>query len=352
MNDSMRLVKPGLFSGILQTNYQLHLKCRIVLIRQTTFLCAGANTLLDFSNATLIATEQDTLISELKKASNAEACLIVVRGQQQGKRYELSATSMCIGRDSSADMVINDPKVSRKQAVIEKKDNTVLLVDGGSTNGTYINDRKLESGTSVVLSKEDMIKVGDTVLKYLPRGALEIRYIGMLEAKAYTDALTQVYNKGYLLEALDAEFKRAKALNTDFSILFLDLDHFKQVNDTYGHDAGDRVLIDVSRILHNATLVNHGILGRFGGEEFVALLPSHSESDALSLAEFIRKTVEQHAFPLEDRTINMTSSIGVATMTADITEGTDLLKLADKAVYLAKNSGRNRVCSCPGNETA
>ncbi|MEI7430209.1 MAG: GGDEF domain-containing protein [Betaproteobacteria bacterium] len=305
----------------------------------------GANKLIDYGNATLIVTDQDTLISELNKASNSEACLIVVRGQQQGKRYELSAQSMRMGRDSTSEIVINDPKVSRRQAIIEKNSGTVMLIDGGSTNGTYLNDRKLESGTSVVLNKEDMIKAGDTVLKYLPRGALEIRYIGMLEAKAYTDALTQVYNKGYLLEALDAEFKRAKGLETAFSVLFLDLDHFKQVNDTYGHDAGDRVLIEISRILRNAVAISQGILGRFGGEEFVALLPGQSASAANDLAEFIRNTVEQHSFPLEDQSIKMTSSIGVATMTNDTIEAADLLKLADKAVYQAKNTGRNKVCS-------
>jgi diguanylate cyclase (GGDEF)-like protein len=306
---------------------------------------------MDNSNATLIVTEQDTLINELNKASTAEACLIVVRGQQQSKRYELSSPLMSIGRDASVEIVISDPKVSRKQAVIEKKNGKIILVDGGSTNGTYINDRKLESGASIVLDKEDMIRVGDTILKYLPRGALEIRYIGLLEAKAYTDALTQVYNKGYLQEALDAEFKRAKALNTAFSVLFLDLDHFKQVNDTYGHDAGDRVLIDVSRILRNAAAISHGILGRFGGEEFVALLPGQPAAEALALAEFIRQSVEQHVFALEGQHISMTASIGVASMTPTTGNATDLLKRADKAVYEAKDSGRNKVCSATEDHT-
>ena len=299
----------------------------------------------DLSNSTLIFTEQDTLVSELNKACSAEACLIVVRGQQQGKRYELSAPVMHIGRDSSADIVIDDLKVSRQQAKIIKERTSVLLVDDGSTNGTFVNDTKLESGASVVLNKEDMIKVGSTILKYLPRGALEIRYIGMLEARANTDPLTLIYNKGYLLEALTAEFKRAKALETAFSVLFFDLDHFKEVNDTYGHDAGDRVLIQVSQILRNAVSVNQGILGRYGGEEFVALLPGHAEAEAQSFAEFVRCSIEQHHFQLEERTINMTASIGVASIAKDCSDARELLKRADQAVYLAKSSGRNRVSS-------
>ena len=298
---------------------------------------------LDTGNATLIA-GQDTLLSELRKASDCEACLIVVRGDQQGKRYELCKATMSLGRDSTSDIVLNDPKVSRRQAIVQKNGDTVTLIDGGSTNVTFINDRKLDPCASIVLTKEDMIRIGGTVLKYLPHGALEIRYIGMLEAKANTDPLTKVYNKGYLLEALQAEFKRAKALNTGLSVLFLDLDHFKQVNDTYGHDAGDRVLIELSNLLRNATSVNHGIFGRFGGEEFVALLPGHAQKDALALAEFIRNTVEKQPFHLEDRAIHMTASIGVASLSESIAEAMDLLKRADKAVYQAKNGGRNRVC--------
>jgi two-component system cell cycle response regulator len=300
--------------------------------------------LFDYGKTTVIATEQNTLISEIKKASNVEACLIVVRGLQQGKRYALSSASTLIGRDSTAGIVINDPKVSRKQATIEIMDNAVILVDGQSTNGSYINDRKLEPGGAVVLNKEDMIKIGDTVLKYLPRGALEIRYIGILEAQAQTDALTLIYNKGYILEVLDAEFKRAKALATGFSVLFIDLDHFKQVNDTYGHSAGDHVLSEVSRILRSAVANNQGILGRFGGEEFIVLLPGHNDSDAKHLAENLRQTIEKHPFVLDHHTINITSSIGVASLTPDLSAATALLKLADQALYRAKNGGRNRVC--------
>lgn len=296
----------------------------------------------DCGNATLIA-GQDTLLSELRKASDCEACLIVVRGEQQGKRYELKTASMSLGRDSSSDIVINDPKVSRRQAVIQKNGDTVMLIDGGSTNGTFVNDSKLDANASVVLEKEDMIRIGGTVLKYLPHGALEIRYIGMLEAKANTDPLTKVYNKGYLLDALQAEFKRARALNTPFSVLFLDLDHFKRVNDTHGHDAGDRVLIETSQLLRNVANISHGILGRFGGEEFVLLLPGHPPKEAMSLAEFMRNTIEKHVFPLEDRAISMTVSIGVASLDENSANPADLLKQADQALYRAKQSGRNRV---------
>ncbi len=301
----------------------------------------------DAGGATLLAGSQDILISELNKASQCAACLIVVRGTQQGKRYELSARSMSVGRDTSSDIVIDDPKVSRRQATIQNEGGVVKLIDGGSTNGTYINDRKVCGGDSVTLGKEDMIKVGDTILKFLPQGALEIHYIGSLESRAHTDAMTRAYNKGYILEAMEAEFKRARALNTEFSLLVVDLDHFKRVNDTHGHDAGDQVLIEVSNILRIAVSANRGMLGRFGGEEFVALLPGHAEAAARELAESMRATLERHLIKYEEKTIRMTASMGVAAMTAATPSAKDLFKLADKAVYLAKDGGRNRVCCCP-----
>lgn len=302
---------------------------------------------LNDTHDTHLTGEQDTLLGELRKGGDSEACLIVVRGRQQGKRYELTAPTMSMGRDGTADIVIDDPTVSRKQAVFEKDDAGVRLIDGGSRNGTFVNGNKVGAGDTVILNKEDIVKVGDTVLKYLPKGALEIRYISMLESKAYTDALTQVYNKGYLLEALEAEFNRAKALHTELGLLVVDLDHFKRVNDSFGHDAGDHVLVEVGKILKIATFARRGILGRFGGEEFVALLPSIPAGVALEVAEFIRGSVERHPFVYDGNAIRMTTSIGVANLTPDIAAARDLFKLADRAVYLAKNGGRNRVCRAP-----
>jgi diguanylate cyclase (GGDEF)-like protein len=300
---------------------------------------------MSFADSTLLAVEKDPLLSELRNAADCEACLIVVRGNQQGKRFELSSSRMTLGRDNAVDIVIDDPLVSRKQASLVKEGGIVRLIDGGSTNGTHINDRKVSGGDSVVLHKEDMIRVGSTILKYLPRGELEIHYIGMLESRAHTDALTKMFNKGYLLEAMEAEFKRAQALENDLSLMVFDLDFFKRVNDTYGHDAGDQVLINVSALLKSAMTAYQGILGRFGGEEFVALLPGFSLPQALAVGESIRARLEAHSIPYQDKTLKITASIGVAAMDASTTDSKSLFKRADQGVYAAKEGGRNRVCA-------
>lgn len=298
-----------------------------------------------FGDLTLLSGDQDELISELRNASDCEACLIVVRGQQQGKRFELSAPTMTLGRETSCDIVLDDPRVSRQQATLVKEGPVVKLIDGGSTNGTHINELRIATRDTVVLHKEDMIRVGGTILKYLPRGELEIHFIGTLESRAHTDALTKTYNKGYLLEAMDAEFKRAKVLGNDMSLLVFDLDFFKRVNDSLGHDAGDHVLIEVSKLFKEAIAAVDGILGRFGGEEFVALLPGHPLAEALVIAETIRARLEALPLDYQGQALRVTASIGVASLAAGAANCNELFKQADQAVYAAKESGRNKVCA-------
>jgi diguanylate cyclase (GGDEF)-like protein len=287
--------------------------------------------------------DQETLKKELQKAKEQEACLIIIRGTPQGHRFFLTQTEMTIGRDPSADISVADQSISRKHAKVSKADGKVTLTDLGSSNGTFINDRKVAQGESIVLAKEDMIKLGNSIFKYLPAGELEILFYGNLGSAAHTDPLTRIYNKGYLLEALEAEFKRAKALHTDFSILFFDLDHFKKVNDQFGHDAGDYVLKEFTNIIRAGYLRPKDVFARYGGEEFVVLLANTNAKVAQDLAEKIRAAVETHAFVYEGKRLAVTTSLGVAEMSSGIESAQTLLKAADKALYSAKESGRNRV---------
>lgn len=286
--------------------------------------------------------DSDTIKLEKEKAKDQEACLIIVRGTPLSKRYELTQARMYMGRDASAEIILNDPNVSRKHAEVIKEGEEVKLRDNSSTNGTFVNDKKIEG--TVTLRKEDMIKVGNTILKYLPKGEIEIFFLGSLESAAHTDPLTKVYNKGYIMEALEADFKRAKALHQDFSIIILDLDHFKKVNDTHGHDAGDIVLREMANLVR-AKIPKNAVFGRFGGEEFLILLPSTALEGAVGVAENIRSGIEKNSFVYESKRLPVTASIGVAELAADVDTSNALFKLADKAVYQAKSGGRNQVCT-------
>ena len=292
---------------------------------------------------TVIHGEQHTLNAELQKAKEQEACLIIIRGTPQGSRFFLTHPIMVIGRDPAADISTPDQSISRRHAEIRKNGKEVTLVDLGSSNGTVVNDVKLQSGESILLAKEDMIKLGNTIFKFLPAGEIEILFYGNLGLAAHTDPLTRIYNKGYLMEAIEAEFKRAKALHTDFSIIFFDLDHFKNVNDTFGHDAGDYILKEVCNIIRTEYVRPKDIFARYGGEEFVILLANTSAQAAADVAEKFRSAVETHIFAYDEKRVPVTVSIGVSELRTDISSSQTLLKLADQALYEAKSNGRNRV---------
>ena len=297
----------------------------------------------DDGKTKVLKIDQATLNNELQKAKEQDACLIIIRGSPQGHRFFLTQSEMTIGRDASADLTVNDQSISRKHAKIVKANGKVAITDLGSSNGTFVNDKKVEKDATVVLAKEDMVKLGNSILKFLPAGELEILFYGNLGSAAHTDAMTKIYNKGYLLEALDAEFKRAKSLHTEFALLFFDLDHFKKVNDTYGHDAGDYVLKEFAQLVRTGHLRPKDIFARYGGEEFVVLLGNTGVKDAADIAERIRAAVAAHPFIYEGKRIPVTTSMGVAELRADIESSATLLKAADKALYEAKGAGRNKV---------
>ena len=164
-----------------------------------------------------------------------------------------------------------------------------------------------------------------------------------LQKLAITDSLTGIYNHGFLYEILGKEFSRAERYNLPLSLLMLDIDCFKKVNDSYGHPQGDTVLCKLSQILKNNVRVCD-ILGRYGGEEFSIILPESKLEDSINLAERIRKEVEQYNFGDVNKVIKCTVSIGVSSYPCpDVKNIEDLINKADRALYNAKAEGRNRV---------
>lgn len=165
-----------------------------------------------------------------------------------------------------------------------------------------------------------------------------------LETMAMTDELTGLFNRRYFTQRGEEEFQQARRYQLPFSLMMLDLDRFKSVNDIYGHDAGDYVLKQFA-VLMRHSLREVDILGRLGGEEFGVLLPNTDGDHTLILAERLRQTIEAHSFEIRGKSLGMTTSIGVATYHEDSASLDELLIQADSALYRAKNQGRNRVMS-------
>ena len=159
---------------------------------------------------------------------------------------------------------------------------------------------------------------------------------------ATIDGGTQTFNKQYLLESLDSEFQFSKTYGRPLSVIYFDLDHFKKVNDTYGHNAGDFILSELSKLV-KSIVRKDDIFCRFGGEEFVILLPNTDARTAYDSAERIRKTVEENIFNTEGHSLKQTVSLGVSQLQPSMNTPKDFLEDADKKLYQSKQNGRNQV---------
>ena len=157
------------------------------------------------------------------------------------------------------------------------------------------------------------------------------------------DSLTGLYNRGYFEDSLSGEISRARRYDTEFSILFLDLDDFKKINDTMGHLAGDFVLKKVSNLIINEKR-EEDVVARYGGEELVVILPETNKVNTIIKAERIRKKIEEMSLIFDGKKIQVSASGGIASFPQDALESNRLIQCADQALYRAKSEGKNRIC--------
>jgi two-component system cell cycle response regulator len=285
-----------------------------------------------------------TRLEELKNKRTGEECLVVIYApspKDLGRRYLLGLPHIAIGRGRDNDIVLASDSVSRRHARLERRPDGIYLIDLGSTNGTFVNEEP-QRVSERRLRRGDQFSIGDTIFKFLTGGDIESQYHEIVFRMAITDGLTNVANRKQLDTVLAEELPRAQRQGRLLSLLMIDIDHFKSINDTYGHPTGDSVLRGVASML-SKRLRSTDKLARYGGEEFCLVLPETSLSSAVRIAEELRDMVAQQTFAAEGREIRVTVSIGVAAATPVMTVE-QLYKAADDMLYKAKNSGRNRVC--------
>jgi diguanylate cyclase (GGDEF)-like protein len=217
----------------------------------------------------------------------------------------------------------------------------VELEDLGSTNGSFVNGERIERA---MLQDGDKIQLGTaTILRFTYQDEIDEDFQRQMFESASRDALTQIYNKRFLVERLQSEFAYSMRHKALLSLIIFDIDHFKRINDTYGHLAGDYVLATLAKTV-TPMIRSEDTFARYGGEEFVILSRSTDPPSASVVSERVRQHVERFKFEFEGQRIPVTVSLGLAGMPhPDIKAPDDLLARADKALYEAKNSGRNRM---------
>jgi diguanylate cyclase (GGDEF)-like protein len=272
-----------------------------------------------------------------------KAYLIVLSGTLVGKMFELGGSQIIIGRATDADIRLDDDGVSRTHAKMDcAAGGEITLADMGSTNGTFVNGSQIKSQ---LLKDGDRIQIGSvTVLKFSYQDSLEEQFQQQLYESATRDALTQAYNKRFFIDQLAIDYTHAVRHGLPLSLLMLDIDFFKKVNDTHGHDAGDAVLRTLGTAIMDS-IRNEDVYCRVGGEEFAVIMRDCDQKSAKILGERLRVLVEKTPVRHGDKTLNVTISVGVATLdTTRHRGGEQLTAEADKYLYDAKRGGRNRVC--------
>ncbi len=271
-------------------------------------------------------------------------CIVVIYTKQPtllGKRFVLDTSPTKVGRGADNEIVLDGDSVSRRHAHFEKRAQDWMLIDLGSTNGTYCNDEQIAH--DVTLKNGDRVKVGPTIFKFLSGADVEAQYHEEIYRLTIMDGLTQIYNARYLYEALEREIIRGRRHERDLSIVMFDIDHFKRINDSMGHAAGDEVLKEVSRRL-KMDLRPYDVVGRYGGEEFLIILPGCELAVGARRADEIRNLVAKDPICTPLGTTSATVSMGVTVTSPGRDHSvSDLLHEADVSMYAAKKNGRNRV---------
>jgi two-component system, cell cycle response regulator len=266
---------------------------------------------------------------------------IVVAGIDLGRLYRVEAAETIIGRDDSAGIQVHDAGVSRAHAkIVRAADGGVCVVDLGSRNGTLVGTERVERR---VLADGDKVKIGRTILMFSMQDGVEASFYNEQYERATRDPLAHCHSRKYLVERLPSDVAFVGRHGMALTLVMIDIDHFKQVNDTHGHAAGDEVLRTTARVIQDS-IRSDDVLTRFGGDEFVVVMRNTLTVAARIAAERIARRVADNVVTFEGKPISVTLSVGITTCTKDkLVTPDELLRNADRLLYRAKEAGRNRI---------
>ena len=297
----------------------------------------------DYREGGTLILQRPSLTSSEKKPPTGDACLVNLHppGPDIGRRIPLLNPQYIVGRDNEAGFVVSRSSVSRQHARLYlQEDGSWWVEDLNSTNGTFVNEMRIKLQR---LSDSDQVRFGDAIYKFLSGSNIESAYHEAIHNMAIQDGMTGIHNKRYFTEFLDREIAVCSRHGHPLTLVMFDVDHFKRVNDTHGHLAGDAVLKDLAARIR-PRIRREDLFARYGGEEFACVLPSTALPGGIVFAEHLRSIIEERPCIFENHSIHFTVSLGVTTLHRET--GVDpgmLIKRADDNLYVAKRGGRNRV---------
>jgi two-component system, cell cycle response regulator len=277
----------------------------------------------------------------LVRPRRVSPCLVVLSGSSVGRVVTFDDRVLSLGRSASSGVRLEDEGISRRHATITRDGTTFVFEDATSRNGSFINGRRVKRQ---ILSGGDHIQLGAvTVLKFGIQDELENQVQQHLYEASVRDLMTQAFNRRHFEEELSRATSHAMRHDEPLSLLALDIDHFKAINDRFGHGAGDRVLKEVA-LRCSRTLRKEDVFCRVGGEEFAVIARSTPWQNALILAQRLRRAVCETPAVLDDDVLSLGISVGVSGLDAlPEPSASALLTDADKYLYEAKRAGRNTV---------
>ena len=290
-------------------------------------------------------------VSDGHRSPRNRGCLLQIypaSGVSEVTRLEQSRT--LLGRDPECGITVDDSSVSRVHAAIEAKDDGYYLLDLKSTNGTWIEDSAVTEPWK--LQGGELIRLGNTILKFMQALDQEAQYYAVVHELMTRDSLTNTFNRGYLIPFIKKALDRCRSRNESLSLILLDIDRFKRVNDRHGHLVGDEVLrILCERVRRQ--LRNTDVAARYGGDEFVIVCPNTGLQVAVHLAERVQKSLASESFQTQAGSLKVTCSMGVTATDGHSKRDFDaILSAADRLLYLSKSEGRDCLHGAEGSAAA
>jgi two-component system, cell cycle response regulator len=293
----------------------------------------------DPAERTAVVTLRD--LKDLRRQTKDRHLLIRARGAQLGQVTRLGQDAQRIGRSSDCEIWLNDDGVSRRHALVTFQDGVYVVRDTESANGTFVGGQRIDS---TILRDGDLIQFGPQALfRYAIADEGQEQLLRQLYEASVTDALTGANNREHFDNQLRMELSYARRHGTDVSLVMFDVDHFKRVNDTYGHPVGDEVLVELSKATRKLVR-SEDVFARYGGEEFALILRGIPLEGGRAVGERLREHIAAVSIETDRGPFGVTVSVGCASFASTPEPSVEtLVQTADRRLYLAKNGGRNRV---------